>query len=167
MGKYVILSLILAASAANNNLDLQYAELKLRSSELNWQKAQGWKMLMPNETRAEYLREIEVAKTRLEVAQKGGNDFFLVWLNRAEVAARTARTQYVKAVEIDKLAPGTFGPLDQERLQIAAEIAELEVEKGKALINAPPERQYRWQISYLDSQVQRLNDQVFRKLKTE
>jgi ribosomal protein L20 len=101
----------------------------------------------------------------LDVVERGGKDFFLVWLKRAEVAARSAQVQYQKALHTNQKAPGTTSDYDLERLRLSAEIAVLEYEKGRRLLNAPTDQQYRWQISYLDSQVQKLNDEVFRKVK--
>jgi hypothetical protein len=163
MYRYAILALLVATSA--DDVNLRYAQLKLESAELNLEKMQNLQTLVPTETLADYVREVQIGRTRLDVTERGGKDFFLVWLKRAEVAARSAQVQYQKALQINQKAPGTTSEYDLERLRLSAEIAVLEYEKGRRLLNAPTDQQYRWQISYLDSQVQKLNDEVFRKVK--
>jgi hypothetical protein len=104
-----------------------------------------------------------VAKTRLEQATMGQSaSEFQVWLQRAEAELKTAETTWKNATAVNRRVPGTFVPLDVERFRLRAEVAKLQLERGRSLVDSGREAQLQWKIDMLDNQVQRLKEESSR-----
>jgi hypothetical protein len=85
-----------------------------------------------------------------------------VWLHRAEAERRAAETTWSNATAANAGAPGTFQPLDVERFRLRAEVATLQLERGRMLVDSGHEAQLQWEIDMLDNQIQRLKDETSR-----
>jgi hypothetical protein len=120
---------------------------------------------VPSSVVAEYEQDVQVAKTRLEqaVAGKAAGEF-QAWLRRAEAEQRTADTAWKNAADANSLTPGTFQPLDVERFRLRAEVAKLQLERGRTLVDSGREAQLQWVIDTLDNQVQRLKEESRRPM---
>lgn len=149
---------------AAESVDVRYARAQLELAEANLNRVQQSNKRVsgsvPGSVVAEYLHDVQVAKTRLEQATAGhAASQFEVWLQRAEAERETAETTWKKAAAVNKRVPGTFGPLDVERFRLRAEVAKLQLERGQALVDSGREAQMQWQIDMLDKQVQRLKEE--------
>jgi hypothetical protein len=146
------------------NIEVRYARAKTQLAEANLNRVeQSNKRVagsVPSSVVAEYQRDVNVAKTRLEQAAAGRTaDGFQVWLQRAEAEQSTAETALKSAVEVNSRVPGTFAPLDIERFRLRAEVAKLQFQRGKSLVDSSLEAQLQWEIDLLDNQVERLKEQ--------
>jgi len=157
--------------AVAENVEVRYARAQLDLAEANLQRIeQSNKRVarsVPSSVVAEYQRDVQVAKKRLELAAAGHDaSEFTVWLQRAESEHKTAESAWRKALAVNRRVPGTFDPLDIERLRLRAEVATLQLERGRKLANASLEAQLRWEVDLLDNQVQRLKDESRRTTST-
>ncbi len=151
-------------SADQNSLAVRYAKAQLRLAELTLQKAQAMNRRVPSTISAPMIAlftdEVEFAKAQLDLAgRSGGFDPFQALLRRAELNLRNSETRLKKAVEADKLIPGTFDESDIERLRVNVELATVRLERGKSLVNAGAESKLQWQVELLNDDVARLKEQ--------
>ena len=135
----------------SESVEVRYARAQMQLAEANLNRVeQSNKRLersVPSSVVAEYQHDVQVAKTRLEqvTAGRAASDF-QVWLQRAEAERRTAETTWKDATAANGSAPGTFGPLDIERFRLRAEVAKLQLERGKTLVDSGREAQLQWEI---------------------
>jgi hypothetical protein len=153
-----------ASKTVAESAEVRYARAQLRLAEANLKRvAERNKQLarsVPSSVVAEYQDDVRVAQSRLQQATTGRSaNEFQVWLERAEAEHRSAETAWKNAIAVNKIAAGTFVPLDIERFRLGAEVAKLQLERGQSLVNAGREVQLQWQSELLDNQVQRLKEE--------
>jgi hypothetical protein len=153
--------------ATSESVDVRYARAQLQLAEANLKRLEKSNERMPRSVPssvvAEYQYDVQVAKSRLERATAGrAASEFGVWLQRADAERRTAETAWKSALAANARAPGTFQPLDVERFQLRTEVARLQLERGRALVDAGREAQLQWQIELLENQHQRLKEETSR-----
>lgn len=149
------------------SVEIRYARAQVELVEANLRRVQESNKrvdrAVPRSVVEEYQQDVAVAKTRFEHAASGGDATdFHVWLRRAASERRAAHTAWRSAVAANRRAQGTFDPLDVERFRLRAEVAKLQLERGRALVDAGREAQIQWQVDLLDNQVQRLNEEFRR-----
>jgi hypothetical protein len=148
-------------------VEVRYARAQLELAEANLRRIDESNKrvarAVPASVVAEYRYDVDVAKARLEQATggKAGNEF-RVWLRRAEAERKSAETSWQSASAANQRVPGTIGALDIERLRLRAEVARLQLERGRTLVDAGREAQLAWQVDLLDNQVQRLKEEAGR-----
>jgi hypothetical protein len=145
------------------SIEVRYARAQLKLAEANLQRAEQRNRRVarsvPNNVVAEYQDDLKLAETRLEQATAGQSaGQFPVWLRQAEAEERWAQTTWQDANAVNARAPGTVHPLDVERFRLRAEIAQLQLERGQSLVDAPFEAQLQWKLDLLDNQLQRLKE---------
>jgi hypothetical protein len=155
------------SDAIAESIEVRYARAQMLLAEANLKRVeQSNKRVassVPSSVVADYQREVKVAKTRLEQATAGeATSEFQVWLQRAEAEQRTAETTWKNATAVNVRVPGTFDALNIERFRLRAEVAKLQLERGKTLVNSGREAQLQWEIDLLDNQVQRLKEESSR-----
>jgi hypothetical protein len=156
-----------APNLVAENVEVRYARAKLQLAEANLSRVQESNKrvaaAVPRDVVAEFRYDVEVAKARLEQATGGqaGNEF-QVWLRRAAAERRAAEDRWKSAMAANERVPGTLGAVDVERLRLRAEVAGLQVERGRALVDASREAQLEWEVELLDNQVQRLREEAGR-----
>lgn len=153
-----------ASSTVSESLEVRYARAQMQLAEANLNRVEQTNKKVagsvPSSVVAEYQQDVQVARTRLEqatAARAAGE--FQVWLERAEAEQKAAETAWKNAATVNSRVPGSFGPSEIERLRLRSEVAELQLERGQALVDAGREAQLRWQVEMLDNQVQRLKEQ--------
>jgi hypothetical protein len=156
------------SDVAAESIEVRYARAQVQLAEANLnrveQRNKRVARSVPSSIVAEYQLDVQVAKIRLEQATMGRSaSEFQVWLQRAETDRRTAETTWKNAMAVNRRAPGTFVPLDIERFRLRAEVAKLQLERGRLLIDSGREAQLQWEIDMLDDQVQRLNEESRRQ----
>ena len=73
-----------------------------------------------------------------------------------ELALRSAEHLYKNAERAEKGTPGTYQPIDIERLRLAVEAAQLQVERGRSLIKASPEAKLQWVVDVMSDELLRV-----------
>jgi hypothetical protein len=146
------------------SVDVRYARAQLQLAEANLRRVEESnkrvERSVPANVVAEYRNDVAVAQARLEQATAGrAGGEFRVWLGRAAAERKAARTRWKSAVAANDRVPGTFGALDVERFRLRAEVAALELERGRTLVDAGREAQLEWEVDLLDNQVQRLKEE--------
>lgn len=148
------------------NLDVEYAQVKLALAQASLDRAEARNKKVANTVTpnvlAQYYRDVDVAKIALEDATKGKTDTFNVWLSEIEAQWKSADASWHSAVAANKKMKGTVHSLDVERLRLRAELLRLNLERGRALLDQPREKQLEWQLSALNEQVERLSEVVLR-----
>ena len=156
-----------ADSDARESVEVRYARAQLQLAEANLRRVEASNErvanAVPRNVVAEYKNDVGVAKARLEqvTAGRAGGEF-QVWLARAEAERKAAETRWTSAVAANDRAAGTFGAPDLERFRLRAEVAALQVERGRTLVDSGREAQLEWEVDLLDNQVQRLKEEANR-----
>jgi hypothetical protein len=150
--------------AKPESVEVRYARAQLRLAEANLNRvAERNKQAarsVPSSVVSEYKDDVRVAQTRLQQATTGqSTNEFKVWLERSAVEQRAAETDWKNAIAANKIASNTFVALDVERFRLRAEVAKLQLERGKSLADAGRDAQLQWQAELLDNQVQRLKEE--------
>jgi hypothetical protein len=147
-------------------LDLRYARAQLALAETNLKRVE---LINKQVARAvsgkvvdEYRGDVDVARVRLEAAERGESDSFQVWLRAAEASVKSAERAWQNATIANQHMPGTVEPVDVERLRLRAEVYRIDLERGRALAGGPHEAQLEWRVRMLSDEVDRLNEAVFR-----
>lgn len=154
-----------ADDAAAKEFAVRYAQTYLRMAELTLQKAQELNRRVP-ETLAgalieKFTHDLEFAKAQLEdVRQSGNSNAFKLWLWRAELNLRSREQLLTAANRANSLKPGFYPPIDLERIQAAIELARLRVERGKSLVDKPPEARLAWQLEMMNEGLNRVDEMV-------
>jgi hypothetical protein len=148
----------------SESAEVGYARAQLQLAEANLTRVQQSnkrvQRSVPASIVAEYQREVEVAKKRLEQATAGKSaSAFQVWLQRAQAEQDTANTVWKNAIAVNSRDPGAFDALDVERLRLRAEVAKLQLQRGQKLVDASREDQLQWEADLLDNQLQRLREE--------
>lgn len=119
-------------------LDVRYAQLFLRQSQLDLDRALDTNRRMPGSFQSTVIdalrRTVAVAQNWVEesTARSKSTDFNPCLLS-AESQAKHIRDEYAKIQEIERLAPKSVNPTDMERAKVAVDLAELRIERAKAL----------------------------------
>jgi hypothetical protein len=150
--------------SASESVEVRYARAQMQLAEANLNRVEQSNKRMersvPSSVVAEYQHDVQVAKARLEQATAGQvTSEFQVWLRRADAERAAAETTWKTAMAANASVPGTFEPLDVERLRLRAEVAKLQLERGQTLVHSGREAQLQWEIDVLDNQVQHLKEE--------
>jgi hypothetical protein len=153
--------------AANaDSLDLRYAQAHVQLAEANLARVARANQRVANAVAgvvvSAYEEDMAVAKLRLQAAQGEVKDPFEVWLRVAEAAAKSAERQWKASLAANSRAAGTIHPLDVDRLRLRAEVTQLNLERGRMLVEAPAEARVQWQHELLYDELQRLDEEVLR-----
>lgn len=150
-----------------DTLAVQYAQAQLKLAEANLAKItqtnQRSARSVPADVVAQYQRDLDLAKSQLRTAETAPRERnFSIWLSRAESAVKTANREWKAGVEVNRRAPGSVDPIDLFRLQLRADVARLNLERGRALATASAQEQTDWQLETLNGEVARLKQQLLR-----
>ena len=148
------------------NLDVQYARAQLALAETNLKRVEDINRRVARAVSEkvvdEYRGDLQVARARLDAANRGESDEFQGWLRAAEASLKSAERAWQNATLANQHMAGTVEPLDVERLRLRAEVYRIELERGRALASAPRQAQLEWRAQALSDEVERLNEAVFR-----
>jgi hypothetical protein len=154
-----------ADATAAEKLAMEYARAKLQLAEANLKRVEEMNRrvarTVPASVVAEFQSDVEEANVQVrQTASQGGQ--FGVWLRRAQSELQAATTRWKAALAGNRRVEGTFGELDVERFRLRAEVARLQLERGRSLLGASREAQLEWQVELLNNEVDRLNEEPSR-----
>nr|AUN37415.1 hypothetical protein [uncultured bacterium] len=156
-----------SAGLEDVSLDQRHASAQLALAETSLQRVRQVNARVANvisaNVVAEYVGDVETAKLRVaNVENAGGGEPFAVWLRGAEASARAAEAAWKSAVRANEQKSDTVDPLEVQRLRLLMELAQLNVERGRAIADKPRETQLQWQLGLLHDDVERLKEYVLR-----
>ena len=145
---------------------VRYAEARLRLAELTLKKSQDLNkrvpLTIPNPLMSQFTDDVTFAKSRLEAAKRNSPaDAFQIWIERAEVEQRTAEAKLKQVLDTERAVPGTFSTVDLDRFRVGVEMAKLQVERGRSLVDAPSEAKLHWQMEMIGDSLVRLREQIW------
>lgn len=150
-----------AADTKNEPIDVRFARAHLRLAQLTLQKAQDMNKrtrgTLSNDLIQLFADEVDVARVELETALKSdGLDQYASWIRRSELLVRVAETKLKRASEANRISPGTISALDIERFRLGLEVAQLRLERGRALADASLDKKLAWEVDLLSDSLSRL-----------
>ena len=155
-----------APAQSGESLDVRYARAQFALAEANLKRVdqinQQVARAVSGKVVDEYRRDVDVARARLDAAERGESDSFQVWLRCAEASLKSADRAWQNAVVANQHMPGTIDQVDVERLRLRAEVYRIDLERGRALAGGTREAQLQWRVRMLSDEVDRLNEAVFR-----
>lgn len=156
-----------SARKAAENLGAKLARAQLKLAEANLAKVsqtnERTPRSIPADVVAQYQREVELARIHFKLVEAGSAlGDFSIWVARAEAAAKAANREWKTGLGVNRQAPGMLDRIDLACLELRAEVARLNLERGRALAGANPQEQLRWQLELLNGEVARLKQQVLR-----
>lgn len=146
-------------------LDVRYARLFLKQAQIDLERALEINRRMPGSFQSviiDSLRAtVSVAQDWLDeaLAESKSADFNPC-LKTADSLAKTARDNYSKIQEIERLAPKSVNPSDLERAKVALELAEIRIQRAKAVDVKSPTSVMQMQIDLLREQMVEMYTEV-------
>lgn len=149
----------------DKSLATRYAKAQLRLAELNLQKVQEMNKRVPGtliqSVVQQFEEEVEFAKANVRHAEQNGVDLaYQSCLERAELGVRAAEAYAKRAEETHQRAPTMRSGTDVERAKVAMEMAQLQVERGKAASEAGFEAKCQWQLGLLGEELWKVRQQT-------
>jgi hypothetical protein len=150
-----------AGSAAPNDdknqqqsLATQYSEAQLKLAEMNLQWAQAMNKKVPGTLIGgmmdQFTEEVNNAKARVEASNKAVvGDPYQATVERMKLALRSAEAHAKTALDTYERAPTVVTKNDVERTRQSAIVADLQLQRGLALADAPPHEKLQWQVEVL------------------
>lgn len=134
-----------------DSLAQRCAQAQLRLAEMNLQWAQEMNKKVPGTLiggmMEQFAEEVETAKARLETARKSAvGDPYQATIERMKLALRSAEARAKYALATYERAPTVVTKNDVERTRQAAIVADLQLQRGLALADAPPHEKLQWQL---------------------
>ena len=133
------------------SLAAQCAQAQLKLAEMNLRWAQEMNKKVPGTLiggmMEQFSDEVETAKARLETANKSlVGDPYQAAVERMKLALRSAQARAKTALQTYERAPTIVTKNDVERTRQAAVVADLQLQRGLALADAPPHEKLQWQL---------------------
>ena len=153
------------SDADKESVVVRCARAQVKLAEATLQKAQQTNKrlprLLPTDMMSQLSDDVAIAKAQLEsILQTKQADSLAGWLRRAESGLRAAEVNLKNASNVNKQAPGTFGPLDIDRLRLRVEIAGMQLERGRSLVAATLDAKLQWQVDMLNDELGRVREQT-------
>jgi hypothetical protein len=153
-----------ADPTAKESLDVQYARTFLKLAQLELQRAQDTNRTIPGTftgTAVDALRQtVTLAEAQLASALNPQANKPAVFLVNAENNVRAAEENYKRLEAIDRQRPGTISPLALERSQLTFQLAQIALEKARAVDPMNHQAFLQWQIDRLREEVVSLRNRV-------
>ncbi len=150
---------------APESLDVRYSRAQLALAQVNLKRVTEMNQKVANlvsaDTLISYQQDVKIAEAELAAATSAdAAEQFAVWLRRAESAVSYAEVQWRGAVAANQRASGAFSSIDVERRRLRLAMSKLQLERGKTLLHAEPQRQVAWELSVVSDELQRLREEL-------
>jgi hypothetical protein len=105
--------------------------------------------------------DVDFAKVCLQhVMSTNSVDPFMDCITRSELVLRAAEIKLKKATRANETSPGAIDNMDIERMRLGVELAGLQLERGRSLVNASSDAKLQWQFEVLSDSLARVAQQV-------
>ncbi len=161
-----------ASESPETTLEQQLANAKFKLAEANLERALQMNRrvgnLVPADIVREYQQAVEVAKVRIaQAALADDSRRFAVWLRQAEGFQVIAEAAYRNAIAANERTSRAVTEAEVTRLHLKADVAQLQLQRGRSLIDRPSALQNQWQLDLLDDEVQQLREEIMRRPNTQ
>lgn len=154
-----------AAVQAEKNLEVEFATVVLKMAKVDLQQALDFNRRVSgaySEAEVERLRNVvKSAEEQVDFAKNTGDKPGAMNLFGAEAALRNAEGNLKKAQETNAQAPGAINETSLEKLRLTAELARLNVAKGRAAVDSgEPLALVQWQLETLRIELWQLRNRL-------
>lgn len=151
----------------SEDLDVRYAQTLLDLSQARLKRIREWNLRVPgtvSQASVESLMlEVQAAREVVQRARQDGKlDWFPFVLRLAEAAYTVAESEWKRGEGLRQRSPEVVSELDLKILRLRAELAWLNLARGRELVSAPPEEQRSWAVEMLFVEVKRLHDKTLK-----
>ena len=110
---------------------------------------------------ADLQQQAKAVQTIMDEAKKNGHvDWFALQLAQARVSKRTTEMDWKKAAALRQHSPEAISDADVEMAHLRANLADLNLRRGKAVLSKSPDERLNWAVESLFIDVQSLQDKV-------
>ncbi len=154
-------------AVTEESLELRYARVRLELARANLSRVEQMNKRLdrsvPGSVVADFRDAVATAELQFKQAAKEvPQDELAIWLRRAESAYRSAHNRWQTAMAANRQVKDTIPVLDVDRFRLRAEVARLQLERGKQLASASRESQLAWQIEMLSNEIELLKEETSR-----
>lgn len=156
-----------ATSGSEDTIDLdrQFAQTYLRLAEAQLRRAESMNQQIAQSVSDDQIEELkadyELAEQLVHKAEQGGTGGYQgIYLRFAQLAYTRAQQELDRAREAKRLDSQSVGDTDLEILQLRAQLAKINLAKGKRALAGPLEEGLNWKIGLLYQEVIRLRAEV-------
>lgn len=154
-----------AAGEGKESLEVRYARASLKLAEMDLQKAldvnKQVKRALPPYAIDPLRAVVNIAEKQLQYAlHKDAETALQVRVAIAEAKLAGSRLELETALAANKESAGLFSNAEIERLQQAVEVAQLGVERARAVNDQSQAEYLAWQVEYLQKEVLRLQARI-------
>ena len=159
----LILGVRPSPAADQEGLDVQYARALLQIEQALVQRVQNINRQTPGVITQQQvqtsLREMQaIQEVAQQTQQTGRLQWFPIMLNFAEATELDAQSAWAVAARARQADPNSTSPIDLEILRLRAELARLNLLRGRQLVAAHADEQQNWALGALLMEVQRLRN---------
>jgi hypothetical protein len=153
------------ARAEPRDLDTQYGQILAQLAQAMLQRVQDINLRTPGEiTRQEVqesMRELVVFQGVAQNTQQTGKlQWFPIMLSFAEATQSDTQSAWAVAARARQADPNTMSAIDLEILRLRAELASVNLQRGRQLVKASPDEQQNWALGVLTLEIQRLQNRA-------
>jgi hypothetical protein len=153
-----------SGSAALDNLDARFAQILIQLTSDRLQRAKSANTEVPGTVSADDLaliqRELD-AFVQLDNDTKNGGklNWFKMLLDMAEASRSSADSDWRRISALPETTQG-FARLDRDMVRLRAELADVNLERGKAAASGSADEKQNWALQYVFVQMQEVRDRV-------
>ncbi|REK11913.1 MAG: hypothetical protein DWQ37_12890 [Planctomycetota bacterium] len=149
------------ASDSEQSLSVRLAQAELKLAEMNLARIQAINKKVPGTFITgmvqNFSNDVERAQFELKVAKTTGRgDSYQVTMERLALALQMAEERAKRALATYEQSPQVVTKEDVERMRQMAIIAELQLQRGRALANASPQEKVQWQLEVVSNELDRV-----------
>jgi hypothetical protein len=152
-------------SASANNPDARFAQILAQLTMDRLERAKQANAKVPGTVASDDIaliqKELE-ADVRLQNDAKDGGkiNWFNMLIDMAEATKSSADSDWQRASAIRAKSPQSLSELDADMVRLRAELADVNLERGKAVASGSADERQNWALQYLFVQMQEVRDRV-------
>jgi hypothetical protein len=151
-------------SVATDNLDARFAQILTKLTSDRLERAKGANTEVPGTVSADDLaliqRELDAFVQLQSDTKNGGRlNWFEMLLDMAEASRSSADSDWRRISALPETTQG-FARLDRDMVHLRAELADVNLERGKAAASGSADEKQNWALQYVFVEMQEVNDRV-------
>jgi hypothetical protein len=153
-----------SGAASSDNLDARFAQILIQLTSDRLQRAKSANTEVPGTVSADDLaliqRELD-AFVQLDNDTKNGGklNWFKMLLDMAEASRSSADSDWRRISALPETTQG-FARLNRDMVRLRAELADVNLERGKAAASGSADEKQNWALQYVFVQMQEVRDRV-------